>query len=116
MGYAYVMPVMQQGEELQNALAFRTGREAADTAACAAEAVRETLDRFGGDPVPTGNYPVILRGDAMADLLAAFSPMVFRRRGAKEALAAGRPRGGDDRGAVRDARGRPVPSVCAARI
>lgn len=75
MGYAYVMPVMQQGEELQNALAFRTGREAADTAACAAEAVGETLDRFGGEPVPTGTYGVILRGDAMADLLAAFSPM-----------------------------------------
>lgn len=91
MGYAYVMPVMQQGEELQNALAFRTGREAADTAACAAEAVRETLDRFGGEPVPTGTYPVILRSDAMADLLAAFSPMFSAEEAQKgRSLLAGR--------------------------
>lgn len=75
VSYCYSMPVVMDGGEVQNALAFRTGDQTTDTAGCAAEAVQETLDKIGGQPVESGSYRVLLRCDAMADLLTAFSPV-----------------------------------------
>lgn len=75
LGYCYTMPVVQKGEQVQNAMAFRVGDEAADTADCAKEAVSESIALLDGEPVTSGSYAVILRHDAMADLLHAFSPV-----------------------------------------
>lgn len=91
LAYCYTMPIAQQGEQMQNAMAFRVGDEATDTAGCAAEAVRETLAKFDGEPVPSGAYAVVLRNDAMADLLTAFSPVFSAEEAQKgRSLLAGR--------------------------
>ena len=69
----YTMPVAEQDGERKNAYAFRVGDGVLDTEGCAAEAVAETAALFGGAPVPSGTYPVVLRNDAAASLLGAFS-------------------------------------------
>lgn len=75
ISYSYIAPILQQGEEIRDGGAFRTGAEMLDTDGCAAEAVREAAQMFGARPVPAGDYPVVLRYDAAADLLDAFSPL-----------------------------------------
>ena len=73
MAFHYVMPFMQEGDEVRTGFAFRMGEEAADVSACAAEAVRVVAAKFGAKPIPSGTYRVILQNTAMADLLDAFS-------------------------------------------
>ena len=71
----YVMPSVQEGDEIQTGFAFRMGADAADAEGCAREAVEDALDKLGGAPVESGCYRVLLRPFAMGDLLSAFAPM-----------------------------------------
>ncbi len=71
----YVMPSVQDGEEIQTGFAFRMGQDAADAEGCAKEAVEDALGKLGGKPVESGCYRVILKPYAVCDLLAAFSSM-----------------------------------------
>ncbi len=71
----YVVPSVQEGDEVQTGVAFRMGRDAADVEGCAKEAVEDALGRLGGAPVPSGCYRVLFKPFAMGDLLAAFSSM-----------------------------------------
>ncbi len=71
----YLMPVVQQGDEVQTATAFRMGTEAHHVEACAEEAVATALSRLGAKPVPSGTYQVVIQNMAMAELLRAFLPM-----------------------------------------
>lgn len=71
----YVMPSVQQGDEIQTGFAFRMGADAADADGCAKEAVEDALSKLGGAPVDSGCYRVLLRPYAVSDLLSAFSPM-----------------------------------------
>lgn len=72
---AYIMPSVQEGDEVQTGFAFRMGAEAADVEGCAREAVQDALDKLGGKPVASGAYRVLFRPYAFCDLLSAFSPM-----------------------------------------
>lgn len=69
----YVEPYVRQGDEVQTGSAFRMGVEAADIDGCAREAVADALSRLGGAPVASGEYAVIIKNMAMAELLSAFS-------------------------------------------
>ena len=71
----YVMPSVQEGEEVQTGFAFRMGADAADAEGCAKEAVEDALSKLGGSPVDSGCYRVLLKPHAMCDLLSAFAPM-----------------------------------------
>ncbi len=84
--FDYVIPVVGENGEVQNAMAFRTGEEALDVEGCAREAVGEGLALLGGSPVPAGSYRVVIRNDAMADLLAAFSSL-FSAEAAQKGLS-----------------------------
>lgn len=75
VSYSYIAPILKEGEEVRDGGAFRTGAEMLDPDGCAAEAVREAAQMFGARPVPAGEYPVVMRYDAAADLLDAFSPL-----------------------------------------
>ena len=59
----YIEPVIEQDGE------------AANIADCAKEAVEEAVAQLGAAPVAPGEYKVILRNDAAASLLGAFSGM-----------------------------------------
>ncbi|NLI53192.1 MAG: TldD/PmbA family protein [Clostridiales bacterium] len=71
----YVMPSVQEGDEVQTGFAFRMGKEAADADGCAKESVAEALGKLGAKPVASGCYRVLLRPFAVCDLLAAFASM-----------------------------------------
>ena len=74
LGYCFCSAILQDGEEVRTDYAFRTGAEAADAEACAREAVEKAAARFGASPVPSGNWRIVLAGEAAAALLRGFSP------------------------------------------
>jgi PmbA protein len=73
--YAYIIPVAVTGVETKTAVAYRTGRDFGkiDAAELAREAVEEAISYFGAEPVKSGQYSVIFRNDAAADILGVFS-------------------------------------------
>jgi len=76
VSYTYVMPSVQDGDEVQTGFAFRMGANAADVEGCAKEAVADALNKLGAKPVESGEYRVLFRPYAICDLLTAFSPML----------------------------------------
>ncbi len=75
IGIIYLMPVLQEGEVVKDGFAFRTGVAALNVDGCAKEAAEIGASRFGADSVPSGEYRILLKNTAVADLLDAFSPM-----------------------------------------
>ena len=73
--YSYISPILQQGDEVHDGGAFRTGREILDTASLAKEAVEEGAAQFGADTVPSGAYRVLFRNLTAVDFFEAFMPM-----------------------------------------
>ncbi len=75
LSYCYVSPILADGSETHDDGAFRINAESTDIEGCAAEAVARAAAQFGASPVPAGTYRILWTGEALADLLAAFSPM-----------------------------------------
>ena len=73
--YSYLAPILRDGDEIHDGLAFRTGRDMLDTASMAEEAVREGLVQFGAAPVDSGTYRVLFRNTTAVDFFEAFLPM-----------------------------------------
>lgn len=71
----YVVAVLEQNGEAKDGIAFRANAEAEDIDAIAEEAVREGTAMFGASSAPVGKYRILLRNDAAAGLLEAFSQM-----------------------------------------
>lgn len=57
-----------------------------DTPALAAQVAKSALAQLGGEPAPTGKYPVVFDPDAMSDLLSTFS-CVFSAENARKGLS-----------------------------
>ncbi|MBQ6711701.1 MAG: TldD/PmbA family protein [Clostridia bacterium] len=68
----YVCPVLQEGEQMQDGLAFRTGAQVFDLEGCAKEAIADAARKFGASTIPSGKYPVVLEKHAASSLLAGF--------------------------------------------
>lgn len=73
MGYAG--PVAKQGDDVQVDYAIRFFDAAADADALADEAVESSIAKLGASSVEPGKYKIVLKNNAMADLLNAFSSM-----------------------------------------
>jgi len=73
--YSVIVPILKQGEELKNSVAFRSGDDIYDIDAIVKEGISRADEQFNASPVPSGEYSVLLRNDAAADMLSAFSPM-----------------------------------------
>ncbi len=71
----YVMPSLRDGEEVRTGVGFRMGADALDVEGCARDAVADAVAKFGGKPVTSGTYPVLLKHYAACELLSGFSPM-----------------------------------------
>lgn len=68
--------VVRQGEEMTNAYELKLGDLAQlDKQALADRAVGKARAKLGGDAAPTGVWPVVFAPEAMASLLATFSPI-----------------------------------------
>lgn len=73
--YSFLEPIMEQDGEMRDGFAIRMGSDVLDADSLVKEAVEETAAQFGAKPVPAGTYDIVLRYDAAADLLSAFSSM-----------------------------------------
>lgn len=73
--YSYIGPVVRDGEEVHDGMAFRTGRDMLDTSSLAEEAVRDGLAQFGAAPVDSGTYRVLFKNTTAVDFFEAFMPM-----------------------------------------
>ena len=74
LGYCFCSVILKEGEEVRTDYAFRMGGRAADVESCAREAVEKAAARFGASSVPSGQYRIVLSGEAAAALLRGFSP------------------------------------------
>ena len=68
----YTEPVLQEGEQMQDGLAFRSGAQVFDLESCAKEAVEDAARKFGASTIPSGFYPVVLEKHAASSLLRGF--------------------------------------------
>ncbi|HRC80573.1 MAG TPA: TldD/PmbA family protein [Sedimentibacter sp.] len=75
IAYTYISVVAKEGEDIKTGLAYRTGNDFNKFYAkeIAREAVEEALALLGASPVKSGDYKVIIRNSAAADLLEAFT-------------------------------------------
>ena len=88
--------VVSDGKEMANNYEFKLGAlDTIDSEALAKKAVEEAKVKLGGEPAPTGQYPVIFNPDAMSSLLQVYSS-VFSSEAAQKGLS----RLGDSEGQI----------------
>ncbi len=75
IAYTYIVVVAKEGEDIKTGMAYRTGNDFDKFNAhdIAKEAVDEALALLGAKSVKSGDYNVIIRNSAAADLLEAFT-------------------------------------------
>lgn len=82
-----VSAMVKEGEELSNDLAFKLGKlSSIDRTMLAEKATSGALSKLGGEPAPTGTYPVVFNSKAMSDLLQTFSS-IFSSETAQKGLS-----------------------------
>lgn len=74
IAYTYVVVVAKENEDIKTGMAYRTGNDFSkfNPKEIAEEAVKEALSMLGAKSVKSGDYPVVIRNNAAADLLEAF--------------------------------------------
>ena len=79
--------VVTDGKEKANDYQIKLGDlNTLDAAALAAKAAQGAIRKLGGEPAPTGQYPVVFSPDAMSDLLQVFSS-AFSSEAAQKGLS-----------------------------
>lgn len=85
---AYIAPLAKDGDKVNSGykFAFTQDVSALDVESLVQNAVREAVDGLNAVSAPSGDTPVCIRGDAMADLLSTFSG-VFSAKNAQKDLS-----------------------------
>ncbi|MCR5809328.1 MAG: TldD/PmbA family protein [Clostridiales bacterium] len=73
--FAILGTILEQDGVLRDAFVVKEGDELLDKDAMIKEGIEKTVEQFGASPVPSGEYRVMIRNEAMASMLAAFSSM-----------------------------------------
>ncbi len=82
-----VAAVVTNGQEMANSYEIKLGElSGIDTDAMTAKAVGDAKLKLGGEPAPTGAYPVVFHPEAMTSLLGVFSS-VFSSENAQKGLS-----------------------------
>ena len=85
---AYTGAIAKDGDSTSTGMAFKCGRDFAklDVKKLGEEAAQEAASGLHAEPVPAGNYRMILRYDAMQSLLATFCG-IFSAENAQQGLS-----------------------------
>ena len=79
--------VVTNGQEMANDYQIKLGSlETIDSDALVQKAAANAKRKLGGNPAPTGQYPVVFDSEAMSDLLATFSG-IFSSEAAQKGLS-----------------------------
>ena len=82
-----IVGVVSDGKEMANNYEFKLGElDSIDSEALAAKAVENAKVKLGGEPAPTGQYPVVFNPDAMSSLLGVYAS-VFSSEAAQKGLS-----------------------------
>ena len=75
IAYTYIVVVAKEGEDIKTGMSYRTANDFSKFNAeeIAKEAVNEALALLGANSVKSGDYNIIIRNSAAADLLEAFT-------------------------------------------
>lgn len=75
IAYTYVVVVAKEGDDIKTGMAYRTGNDFTrfNASEIAREAAGEALSLLGAKSVKSGDYPIVIRNNAAADLLEAFT-------------------------------------------
>lgn len=75
IAYTYVVVVAKENDDIKTGFAYRTGNDFSKFNAkeLAEEAVKDALSQLGASSIKSGDYTIVLRNNASADLLEAFS-------------------------------------------
>ena len=91
-----VVGVVSNGQEMANDFQIKLGKlDTLDTDALVQKAVDGAKQKLGGEPAPTGQYPVVFNPDAMSSLLQVYSS-IFSSEAAQKGLS----RLGDSEGQI----------------
>ena len=73
----YISAVVKDGEEMKTGSFSKMTRDfnELDPDVIAKEVAQEALSNLGEQSIPTRKYPIIMRHDASASILAAFTPI-----------------------------------------
>ncbi|NLX61188.1 MAG: TldD/PmbA family protein [Tissierellia bacterium] len=79
LAFSYLQVVAREGEDTKTGISYRIIKDFSelDYKIMAKEAVGEAISRLGGKPVKSGDYPVIIRNDVFAEILSAFSSVLY---------------------------------------
>lgn len=74
IAYSYVVVLAKEDEDLKTGLAYKTGNDFSkfNPKELAQEAVKDALSKLGASSIKSGDYTIVLRNNASADLLEAF--------------------------------------------
>ena len=82
-----VVGVVSDGKEMANDYQIKLGKlDEIDTDALVKKAVEDAKVKLGGEPAPTGQYPVVFDSGAMSSILGVFSS-VFSSEAAQKGLS-----------------------------
>ena len=75
LAYTYIVVAAKEGDEVKTGFSYSTGNDFSKFNALeiAKEAVDEAISQLGASSVKSGDYTIILRNNASADLLEAFT-------------------------------------------
>ena len=75
LAYVYISVLAQEQDDFKTGSSYRASNNINDfnIEDIAREAVEEAISLLGAKSIPSGEYPVVLRNDASADLLEAFA-------------------------------------------
>lgn len=83
----FAVAVVSDGTEMANDYQIKLGRlDTIDTEALVRKAAKTAKCKLGGEPAPTGQYPVVFDPEAMSSLLAAFAS-AFSSEAAQKGLS-----------------------------
>ncbi|MDD2496461.1 MAG: TldD/PmbA family protein [Tissierellia bacterium] len=75
IAYTYVVVLAKENDDIKTGFAYRTGNDFTKFSyqEIAQEAVKDALSQLGASSIKSGDYTIVLRNNASADLLEAFS-------------------------------------------
>ncbi|MFO7887051.1 MAG: TldD/PmbA family protein [Eubacteriales bacterium] len=82
LAYAYVALVAKEGKDIQSGFAYKVTNNFSELnyKDIAKEAVEEAISMLGAKSIKSGRYPIILRNNASADILQAFTSVFSAER------------------------------------
>lgn len=75
IAYTYVVVIAKESDDIKTGFAYRTGNDFKkfNPKEIAKEAVKEALSQLGASSIKSGDYTIVLRNNASADMLESFT-------------------------------------------